>query len=161
MSDLFGNHIVGFPTRWLTCLYFQAISLEKKQLYQQWNSSLIGMRRRDEAHAAMLEALGQQQQKVLSLETEIEGYKKSIQKEQEQNEKLTLILNKTERDIETIKKQLAVCQNKHDALKAEYATYTRILHETEQSLNRAMTVSTIFLCELTPSSLWFLCFILE
>ena len=84
----------------------------------------------------------QQQQKVLSLETEIEGYKKSIQKEQEQNEKLTLILNKTERDIETIKKQLTICQNKHDALKAEYATYTRILHETEQSLNRAMTVST-------------------
>ena len=83
----------------------------------------------------------QQQQKVLSLETEIEGYKKSIQKEQEQNEKLTLILNKTERDIETIKKQLTICQNKHDALKAEYATYTRILHETEQSLNRAMTVS--------------------
>lgn len=33
------------------------ISLEKKQLFQQWNSSLIGMRRRDEAHSAMLEAL--------------------------------------------------------------------------------------------------------
>lgn len=77
---------------------------------------------------------------MLSLETEIEGYKKSIQKEQEQNEKLTLILNKTERDIETVKKQLTHCQSKHDALKSEYATYTRILHETEQSLNRAMTV---------------------
>ncbi|XP_052261678.1 coiled-coil domain-containing protein 40-like isoform X2 [Dreissena polymorpha] len=121
----------------------EAISLEKKQLYQQWNSSLIGMRRRDEAHAAMMEALNQQQQKVLSLETEIEGYKKSIQKEQEQNEKLTLILNKTERDIETVKKQLAQCQSKHDALKSEYATYTRILHETEQSLNRAMTDKTL------------------
>ena len=33
------------------------ISLEKKQLFQQWNSSLIGMRRRDEAHSAMQEAL--------------------------------------------------------------------------------------------------------
>ncbi|WAQ97414.1 CCD40-like protein [Mya arenaria] len=121
----------------------EAISLEKKQLYQQWNSSLIGMRRRDEAHSAMLEALSQQQQKVLSLETEIEGYKKSIQKEQEQNEKLTLILNKTERDIETVKKQLTQCQAKHDALKSEYATYTRILHETEQSLNRAMTDKTL------------------
>ena len=36
---------------------FQAILLEKKQLYQQWTSSLIGMKRRDEAHAAMQEAL--------------------------------------------------------------------------------------------------------
>ena len=34
-----------------------AINVEKKQLYNQWNSSLIGMRRRDEAHAAMNEAL--------------------------------------------------------------------------------------------------------
>lgn len=81
---------------------------------------------------------------MLSLETEIEGYKKSIFKEQEQNEKLTLILNKTERDIETVKKQLNQCQAKHDALKAEYATYTRMLHETEQALNRAVTVSTEF-----------------
>jgi uncharacterized coiled-coil DUF342 family protein len=35
----------------------EAINLEKKQLFQQWSSSLIGMRRRDEAHAAMNEAL--------------------------------------------------------------------------------------------------------
>ena len=34
-----------------------AINMEKKQLFQQWNSSLIGMRRRDEAHSAMNEAL--------------------------------------------------------------------------------------------------------
>ncbi|KAL5017966.1 hypothetical protein ScPMuIL_003688 [Solemya velum] len=46
----------------------ESISLEKKQLFQQWSSSLIGMRRRDEAHAAMQEALSQQQQTVLSLE---------------------------------------------------------------------------------------------
>ena len=45
------------PMYYSNILYWQAISLEKKQLYQQWNSSLIGMRRRDEAHSAMLEAL--------------------------------------------------------------------------------------------------------
>ena len=37
--------------------FVQAIEVEKKQLYQQWTSSLIGMKRRDEAHAAMQEAL--------------------------------------------------------------------------------------------------------
>ena len=35
---------------------YKAINLEKKQLYQQWTSSLVGMRRRDEAHVAMQEA---------------------------------------------------------------------------------------------------------
>lgn len=83
----------------------------------------------------------QQQQRILSLETEIEGYKRSIGKEQEQNEKLCLILNKTETDIATVKKLLQQCHTKHEALKNEYATYTRMLHETEQALNRASTVS--------------------
>ncbi len=36
---------------------------------------------------------------------------------------------------------LEQAQAKHDALKNEYATYTRMLHETEQALNRATTVS--------------------
>ena len=82
----------------------------------------------------------QQQQRILSLETEIEGYKRNISKEQEQNEKLTLILNKTEQDIATVKKMLQQCMAKHEALKNEYATYSRMLHETEQGLNRATTV---------------------
>ena len=83
----------------------------------------------------------QQEQRILSLETEIEGYKRSISKEQEQNEKLMLILNKTETDIATVKKMLQQCLAKHDALKNEYATYSRMLNETEQALNRASTVS--------------------
>lgn len=49
----------------------------------------------------------QQEQYILTLATEIEGYKKSIQKEQEQNEKLTHILNKTEREIDGAKKHRA------------------------------------------------------
>ena len=91
--------------------------------------------------ANIFSSLSQQKQRIQSLETEIDGYKKSIQKEQEQNEKLTLILNKTEVDIATVKKLQNICNSKHDALKTEYAAYTRMLHETEQALNRANTVS--------------------
>ena len=75
------------------------------------------------------------------METEIEGYKRSTQKEQEQNEKLTMILNKAENDIATIRKQMVQCQTKLDGLKNEYATYTRMMHETEHSLNKANAVS--------------------
>lgn len=125
----------------------EALGLEKKQLFQQWNSSLIGMRRRDEAHAAMMEALNQQQQRILSLDTEIEGYKKSISSEQEGNEKWTMVLSKTEQDIATSRKLMAQCLAKHEALKNEYATYTRMLHETEQALARANTDKTLRLNE--------------
>ncbi|KAL5019139.1 hypothetical protein ScPMuIL_004861 [Solemya velum] len=47
-----------------------------------------------------------------------------------------------------VKKQLTQCQAKHDALKAEYATLTRMLHETEQALNRASTDKTLRMNEL-------------
>lgn len=77
----------------------------------------------------------------MSLETEIEGYKKSINKEQEENEKLTMILSKTDADILTVRKMFIQCQNKHEGLKNEYAIYTRMLHETEQALSRANTVT--------------------
>ncbi len=35
----------------------EAIEIEKKQLMQNWNSCLIGIRRRDEAYAQMNEAI--------------------------------------------------------------------------------------------------------
>lgn len=55
------------------------------------------------------------------------------------------IHHKTENDINTIRRLLQACQDRHDALKNEYATYSRMLHETEQALNRANTVSSISL----------------
>lgn len=73
----------------------------------------------------------------------MDGFKKSISKEQEENEKLTMILAKTEAEITVIRKQMAQCQAKFEALKQEYAVYTRMLHETEQALNRANTVCGI------------------
>ncbi len=75
------------------------------------------------------------------MEGEVEGYKKSVQKEQEQNEKLMFVHNKTEADIATTKKLLQQVQERHEALKNEYATYTRMLQETELALNRANSVS--------------------
>ena len=76
----------------------------------------------------------------MAIETEMEGYKRQIKKAQEQNEHLTYMQNRIEGDIVMLKKQIAICQNKHEALKIQYSTYSRTLHETEQQLNRATTV---------------------
>lgn len=38
-------------------VFIQVVLLEKKKLIQQWNNTLIGMRRRDEAYAAMMSAV--------------------------------------------------------------------------------------------------------
>ncbi|XP_057311737.1 coiled-coil domain-containing protein 40-like [Hydractinia symbiolongicarpus] len=121
----------------------EAIDLEKKQLLQQWNNSLIGMKRRDESYGAMQEAVNVQKQQILAIETELDGYRKQILKAQEQNEQLTYMYNRIESDITAVKKQITVAQNKHEALKIEYSTYSRTLHETEQFLNRAQIEVTV------------------
>lgn len=78
--------------------------------------------------------------KLKSLEAEIEVYKKSIIKEEERNELLASILNRSENDANTSRKLIAQNLSKQDAMKVEFGAYTRTLQETEQALNRATAV---------------------
>lgn len=73
--------------------------------------------------------------------TEAENYKKSILKEQEHNEQLTLLHKKIESDIGHVKKQMELIAVKIENLQMEYSTYTRALQETEQALTVASGVS--------------------
>eukprot|EP00951_Prasinocladus_malaysianus_P049781 scaffold673554_cov75-Prasinocladus_malaysianus.AAC.1 len=86
------------------------IHFEKKQLMQQWQGTLISVQRRDEALQdwllncvdiffpcnvkAVQDAILEQQQQDLTIENEIDGYRKDIIKEQLKNEQLTAILKK-------------------------------------------------------------------
>ncbi|XP_045068914.1 coiled-coil domain-containing protein 40 [Coregonus clupeaformis] len=116
-----------------------SLVMERKQLLQQWNSSLVGMRRRDDAYTAMLDALRTATHQVRSLDTEIEGFKKSITREEERNELLTVLLNRTQLDSATSKKLISQSHSQQEALKAQYSIYMRILQETEQTLQRVNT----------------------
>ena len=57
----------------------ESIEYEKKQLYQNWKTSLIGLRRRDDALLIAKQNLEENQKSVRNFETEIEGYKRSVQ----------------------------------------------------------------------------------
>ncbi|KAI7808016.1 coiled-coil domain-containing protein 40 [Triplophysa rosa] len=116
-------------------LELDSLNVEHKQLFQQWNSSLVMMRRRDEAYNAMQEELRQINDQMLSLETKIDGYKKSITQEEEQNERLTLHLNQAQADCTTSHKLLTHSQNHQEVLQAQYSNYTQILQETEKTLS--------------------------
>ncbi|XP_063057707.1 coiled-coil domain-containing protein 40 [Engraulis encrasicolus] len=124
-------------------LEMDALQVERKQLMQQWNSSLVGMRKRDEAYTAMQDALLQANHEVHSLDTEIEGFKKSITAEEERNELLTVLLNRAQLDGATWRKLIGQCQSQQEALHSQYSTYTRMLHEHESSLSRLNVESSV------------------
>ncbi|KFQ57952.1 Coiled-coil domain-containing protein 40, partial [Pelecanus crispus] len=118
------------------CMEVQAINMEKKRLMNHWNSSLAGMKQRDEAYIATQELLSKYRHDLKSLEMDIHGCRKSIRKEEEKNELLVTILSRSQNDANTTKKLIAQCLSRQEALKVESGTYTRVLRETEQVLNR-------------------------
>ena len=52
------------------------------------------------------EVLSENTKKVRNLDTEIEGYKQSVQDEEDTNEKNTVLLNRVEHDIEQAKRKI-------------------------------------------------------
>ncbi len=89
-----------------------------------------------------------QLERIKTIETELDGYRNSISKAQATNEQLTLMQNRIEADISMVKKMIGVSLNKQEILKTEYSKYNRMLHETEQALNKAKTVGFHFICTL-------------
>ncbi|CAF4316149.1 unnamed protein product, partial [Rotaria sp. Silwood2] len=77
-----------------------------------------------------------QLQRIDTMNTEMESYKRSIVKEQELNEKLTLVLNRTKYEIQNLEKLLQINSEKSDTCKQEISTYTKALEETQIMLNR-------------------------
>ncbi|GCB80545.1 hypothetical protein scyTo_0016244, partial [Scyliorhinus torazame] len=114
-----------------------AIGYEKKQLLEQWNTSLIGMQRRDEAYSAMQKAVRESKHQLDTLKTEMHAYKSFIMKQEEKNEFLTVTLNRLTNDVNMTQKMIMQNLAKQEGLKHEYSTYTRTLHETERLLNKA------------------------
>jgi chromosome segregation ATPase len=113
----------------------ESISFEKKQLLQQWKSSLVGMQRRDEALQATHDALRKQKEQEVSMDAEVEGYKKSIQQEQAKNEVLMAQLEKCENEQKFTHEQLASKQAEKEKLSERYAVLQRSMNQcdSEQS----------------------------
>ncbi|XP_039332497.1 coiled-coil domain-containing protein 40 [Saimiri boliviensis] len=130
------------------CTEIDAISMEKRRILQQWGTSLVGMKHRDEAHRAVLEALRECQHQAKSMDSEIEGYKKSIMKEEEKNEKLASILNRTETEASLLQKLITQCLTKQVALQSEFNTYRLALQDTEDTLSQNQLEQMILTDEL-------------
>ncbi|NXV00488.1 CCD40 protein, partial [Cettia cetti] len=117
-------------------LEIQAINVEKKKLMDHWNVSLAGMKQRDEAYVVTQELLSNYRRDLKSLEGDIHGCGKSIRKEEEKNENLVGLLNRSQNDASVTRKLIAQCLLEQEALQVQTGTYTRVLQETEQALSR-------------------------
>ncbi|CAD7668358.1 unnamed protein product [Nyctereutes procyonoides] len=130
------------------CTEIDAINMEKRRILQQWATCLVGMKHRDEAHRTIQEALSECQHQIMSIDGEIEAYKKSIMKEEEKNEKLASILNREETETHLMQKLTTQCLTKLEALQNEFNTYRLALQATEDALGKAQVECTATMGEL-------------
>lgn len=93
------------------------------------------------SHSFFSVLLSETKHQVILLDKDIDGYKKSINAEQEQNEILTLQLNWSQMDCTTTRKLISDKQAQQEALQAHYSTFLLTLQETEQTLARLSKVS--------------------
>ena len=115
----------------------EAIQFEKKQLLQQWKTSLIGMQRRDETLRATEEALNLQKEQLMALDNEILGYRHSIKKEQENNERLTQVLAKTENEVNFLEKQVDSLLERKQKSNDKFTMLKRSLDHTDAETRKA------------------------
>ena len=114
----------------------EAIQFEKQQLLQQWKTSLIGMQRRDSTLRATQEALNVQKEQLMALDNEIIGYRHSIRKEQEKNEKLTQVLAKTENEVNFLEKQIDQLLERKQKSTDKFTMLKRSLDHTDAETKR-------------------------
>ncbi|GAB1606240.1 coiled-coil domain-containing protein 40-like, partial [Argonauta hians] len=123
-------------------LQMAIINQEKKMIQMNWNNSLLGMKKRDEAYSASLDAFRQLQEQLAFLKKDLSGYKKAIMEEQHNNERLTQAQTKSQREVDSIREQLNWTLHKFDELRTNYSTFSRLLKETEENLMKTTAVKS-------------------
>ncbi|KAF0697615.1 Aste57867_11705 [Aphanomyces stellatus] len=114
----------------------ETTSFEKKQLMQQWKSSLIGMQQRDQALLATQTAVNELNEEELAVASEIRGYKTSIEKAQTVNETLTGTIDRFDSENRFVDEQLGAIQQDMDKLSERYEMLQKSLKTTDTHVDK-------------------------
>jgi len=114
----------------------EEIELDKKRLMQQWDSSIISMRKRDEFYTDKNTELRKVKEEHQSTEMEVISLKKTILSTQQENERLTNQYGRIENEVTQTKRKAADCQTKKDATLAQYSELLAVFNSTEADLKK-------------------------
>jgi len=116
-----------------------AISFEKKQLAQQWRSSLIGLQRRDEVLRDVLKTIHEQDEAEMNIDNEIRGIQQSIRSEQEKHENISTLEERNKNEMQYLQNQMSHIRAERDKLGEQYNMLKKSLDHT-QKVTKQLTV---------------------
>ncbi|KAL2912923.1 Coiled-coil domain-containing protein 40 [Polyrhizophydium stewartii] len=114
----------------------EAIQFEKRQLLNQWKSSLIGLQRRDDVLLQIEKGIEKNNEALASMSREIAGCKRALRVEQNKGETLSMMLGKLENEIDYVKRQIGTINDQQDKLKETYTMYMKSLNQAERELTQ-------------------------
>ena len=106
------------------------IAFEKKQLMQQWKSSIIALTRRDEALSSAQTALKDAQTAAKDYDTEIDGLKREILKSQAQNETYVNVKDRLENESKYIDDTVSKIRAEREAISTRFTMLQRSMKST-------------------------------
>ena len=109
----------------------EEIELDKKRLMQQWDSSIISMRK-PEKYTEFRKVKEEHQ----STEMKVISLKKTILSTQQENERLTNQYGRIKKGVTQTKRKAADCQAKKDATLSQYSELLAIFNSTEADLKK-------------------------
>jgi coiled-coil domain-containing protein 40 len=111
------------------------IVAEKNSYVKKWQSTLLALRKRDEALEAAENMIFKHRENVRQMSIEILGYKKAIKTEHQENEKLTAVLMHLEHEAGFVEKQIEAINQTRQQLTDQYRMLRMSLDENDQVLS--------------------------
>jgi len=124
-----------------TAAEMELIAFEKKQLMQQWQSSLIGLARRDEALTAAQKALKEAQNASRDYDLEIDGIKRECQKAINENNSLVQLKDRLENETKFVEEQAAKINAEREQLAERYTMLQRSMTQTDEEERKVELVA--------------------
>jgi len=112
----------------------ESIELDKKRLMQQWDSSVISMRKRDELYNEKTKECNAIIESRQALGMEVIGLKKNILALQNQNEALHEQFMRVENDFQATQRKITQTENEKNNMLQQFSEMTKVLNATEDEL---------------------------
>lgn len=110
----------------------EVLVFEKRQLVQQWRSSVLALNRRDQALAAAAKALRETQSRSKDYAGEIQSLKTKLAQTQTDKENLSLTNHKLESEAGYLKQQIDKARSDHESAQVEYEMLEKSLATTNK-----------------------------
>jgi chromosome segregation ATPase len=119
-------------------LEMEKINFERNHLLQDWNSAMIGVKRRSITLSEIERAASKQEEEIRALTNEHDGLKQQIRDQQEQHERNTILMNKINSRLQYLHGKMTAAGEERKRLQKDLDQLSALIAKKEQTISRLL-----------------------